>query len=289
MNLISFAYILFGVISNGYQGSETITYDVEFQDVNMTDYFYNGVLNELIISANVNGELVYSNSGGNSSSSVSQNVFEANLRFDSEKPSGENVFSAMSEELQMISLERYGTNEYAMSCFDTIEMSLDLDRIDFGSSGFYDFVYTLYIDFGIGENYYYYTFNELITMHYTIDNANISQNVDEALHGWGNGLSYVSTYWSRLVIENDGSYYHNLVLENKKHWEEQGKVYGYEKGYEDGVNSTPVGVLEIVSKPFVEMGKFLNISIAPNLTLGMIIAVPIVVAIIGFLIKALIA
>ena len=100
-----------------------------------------------------------------------------------------------------------------------------------------------------------------------------------------------------VTYNNNNEMNYNSFLYGKTNGSEESFQNGYNEGYDLGfsfgyqsaVDSNPNNVLEIVTKPFVEMGNILNISVAPNLTIGMLISIPIVVAIIGFLIKALIA
>lgn len=60
---------------------------------------------------------------------------------------------------------------------------------------------------------------------------------------------------------------------------------GYEDGYADGTNNTPNGVFSVVASAFNSVTSFLNLHIAPNITLGMLLSIPIIVAIVFVIIK----
>lgn len=124
-----------------------------------------------------------------------------------------------------------------------------------------------------------YEFSQSLSNNTTYGTKSVFYEYNSVTYNNNNEMNYNSFLYGK-IIGGETSYDNGYNV---------GYDLGYHLGYEAAVNSNPNNVLELITKPFVEMGKFLNISIAPNLTLGMIIAVPIVVAIIGFLIKALIA
>lgn len=85
------------------------------------------------------------------------------------------------------------------------------------------------------------------------------------------------------------------ILENKDHWVNTGVLMGYQDGYaigkQDGYDigfpegqATDFGFTTLLASVFVGVGSFLSINILPNISIGAIIAVPIVFGIIYFII-----
>ncbi len=64
-----------------------------------------------------------------------------------------------------------------------------------------------------------------------------------------------------------------------------GDGFGYYRGYQEAINdgSTEFGLTTLLSSLFVGLGSLLSIQLLPNISIGMIIAVPIVFGIIAFI------
>jgi hypothetical protein len=72
--------------------------------------------------------------------------------------------------------------------------------------------------------------------------------------------------------------------------EEFGYEQGYETGFEDGfneLNNTASGLFQILGSAFTSVGSIFNIMILPGITIGMLVFVPIIFALLLFIIKIL--
>jgi hypothetical protein len=69
-----------------------------------------------------------------------------------------------------------------------------------------------------------------------------------------------------------------------------GFEFGYESGFEDGfneLNNTASGLFQILGSAFTAVGSIFNIMILPGITIGMLVFVPIIFALLLFIIKIL--
>jgi hypothetical protein len=69
-----------------------------------------------------------------------------------------------------------------------------------------------------------------------------------------------------------------------------GFEFGYESGFEDGfneLNNTASGLFQILGSAFTAIGSIFNIMILPGITIGMLVFVPIIFALLLFIIKIL--
>ena len=84
--------------------------------------------------------------------------------------------------------------------------------------------------------------------------------------------------------QGDGYTYEDLVEEYEKGYEwgyEQGDAAGYERGIQEEIETGGFGLL--LKQTFIGIGSFLGIELLPNITIGAIIAVPIVFGLIAFI------
>lgn len=66
-----------------------------------------------------------------------------------------------------------------------------------------------------------------------------------------------------------------------------GKGVGYSDGFSEGTSSQPSGVFDILGGVFAGMGSFLTIQLFPNITIGMLIGIPLFTAVFFILFKML--
>src|SRR5690606_10298168 len=95
-----------------------------------------------------------------------------------------------------------------------------------------------------------------------------------------------------IIEHSEGYTYEDLVREYGRGYEEGydlGYDWGYDMGYDDGYNKGISENMEtggfgmVLKQVFVSVGAFLGINLLPGVSIGAIIAVPIVFGIISFI------
>jgi hypothetical protein len=167
---------------------------------------------------------------------------------------------------------------------------------DLSSTGAGDRYYQLFLNnvrfnAGFSASLYYnftvsYHLTMLIPAYSTFEFFTHDQSTQSFIDAWyledlGVSSSYIEGY--------DNGYDTGYSLGDSQGYLD-GFEFGYESGFEDGfneLNNTASGLFQILGSAFTAIGSIFNIMILPGITIGMLVFVPIIFALLLFIIKIL--
>lgn len=110
-----------------------------------------------------------------------------------------------------------------------------------------------------------------------------------------NNASDYRLYYDGFVFANYTTFYSAWRYTTGDYWDgyyageeygyQQGYYYGKSDGYQEGLDSQPTGAFNLITTAFNSIASILNIDILPNLSLGLLVFLPVVIVVIIVVVK----